>query len=79
MQKLNIVGIKIDNRDDHAAEVQKVLTTYGNKIIGRFGVPTQDKNNGLIAIVMEAETNDIQHLANDLHNIDGVEINSMNV
>lgn len=34
MDKLNIIGIRIDNRGDHAASVQEVLTRYGTNISG---------------------------------------------
>ena len=79
MHKMNLIGIRVDDRDDHAASVQKVLTNYGTKISGRFGVPAPDKHDGLIAIVMEADTNDVQRLTSDLRNIEGVVVNSMSV
>ena len=79
MDKLNIIGIRVDDRDDHATSVQKVLTNYGNKIIGRFGVPAPDENDGLIAIVMHADAHDVKSISSDLRNIDGVAVNSMNV
>jgi putative iron-only hydrogenase system regulator len=76
---LNIVGIRVDGRGDHATHVQHVLTSYGTKIIGRFGVPAPDKEDGLIAIVMKAEESDIKSLSEDLSNIEGVSVNSMDV
>jgi len=79
MDKLNIIGIRVDDRDDRAASVQKVLTNYGAKISGRFGVPARDKQDGLIAIVMEADASDVHRLTSDLRNIEGVAVNSMNV
>lgn len=78
MTDLNIVGIRVDNRGDHATSVQHVLTSYGTKIIGRFGVPAPDKTDGLIAIVMKADTGDVQRLSDDLSEIEGVTVNSMN-
>ncbi|MEN6461394.1 MAG: hypothetical protein ABFC94_08515 [Syntrophomonas sp.] len=79
MTDLNIVGIRVDDRGDHAANVQHVLTSYGSKIIGRFGVPAPDKTDGLIAIVMKADTSDVQRLSNDLRKIEGVTVDSMNL
>jgi len=79
MDKLNIVGIRVDDRDDHAASVQKVLTNYGKKISGRFGVPTSNKEDGLIAVVMEASENEVQRFTGDLRSIEGVIVSSMNI
>lgn len=79
MTSLNIVGIRVDDRGDHATHVQHVLTSYGTKIIGRFGVPAPDKTDGLIAIVMKADESDIKSLSQDLSNIDGVTVSSMSV
>ncbi len=79
MNQLNIVGIRVDNRDDHATGVQKVLTNYGTKIAGRFGVPFPDKHAGLIAVVMDAESKDVQRFVNDLREIEGVAVSSMKV
>ncbi len=79
MKRLNIIGIRVDDRDDHADNVQKVLTTYGTKISARFGIPAPDKHDGLIAILMEADTSDVQHLTSDLRNIEGVTVNAMDL
>jgi len=77
MKKLNVIGIRVDDRDDHAASVQKVLTNYGKKISGRFGVPAHDKHDGLITLIMEADSEDVQSFTADLRNIEGVAVNSM--
>ncbi len=79
MSDLNIVGIRLDDRSDHASSVQKVLTNYGDQIVGRFGIPTPDKQDGLIAVVIEAESSDVQCLTDDLRKIDGVIANSLNL
>ena len=79
LSSLDIIGIRVDDRDDHADSVQKVLTQYGSQITGRFGIPTPDKEDGLITIVMEADTSEVHRLTNDLLRIEGVVVNSMRV
>lgn len=76
---MNIVAIRVDHRDDHALEVQKVLTEYGETIIGRFGVPAPGENDGLIAVVMKADPKDVQDFSSDLGKIEGVTVYSMQV
>lgn len=79
MGKVSIIGIRVDDRDDHAAGVQKVLTTYGHEISGRFGVPTHDKHDGLITVIMQSDAEVVHQFVSDLRSIDGVSVNSMNV
>ncbi len=79
MNKLSIVGIRVDNRGDHATRVQDVLTSHGTKIVGRFGVPTPDKRDGLITVIMDAEDDDVQHLTNKLSQISGVAVDSISL
>ncbi|MGI5920434.1 MAG: hypothetical protein ACOX6I_01700 [Syntrophomonadaceae bacterium] len=79
MDELNIVGIRIDDRGDRATSVQHVLTRYGTKIIGRFGVPAPDKTDGVIALIMKSDAGDIENLSADLRKIDGVTVNSMHL
>lgn len=79
MSSLNIIGIRVDDRDDHAASVQKVLTHYGSQISVRFGIPTPDKDDGLITVVMEADKSEIRRFTDDLLSIEGVVVNSMSV
>lgn len=79
MGELNIVGIRIDDRDDRAPQVQKVLTSYGTKIIGRFGIPRPNKEDGLIAVIVEADSDDVRQMTADLKRISGVTVNAMNL
>ena len=47
-----MVGIQVAHRADLAPEVQAIITKYGSVIIGRFGVPSFDKDRGLIVLLM---------------------------
>ena len=77
MKELTIIGIRVDHRHDHAPIVQQVLTNYGSKIIGRFGVPDPNDDDGLVTVIMHAEQSDIATIVGDLRNITGVSANSM--
>lgn len=79
MRKVNIIGIRVDDRDDHATSVQKILTNYGKEISGRFGIPTHDKHDGLITVIMQSDAEVVHQFTSDLRNIDGVSVSSMNV
>lgn len=54
-EEIFVLGILVKNRSDFAPEVQQIITEYGSDIIGRLGVPSQDKSNGLILLVIQGE------------------------
>ena len=54
-EKFYLVGMLVKNRPDQAPDLQEIITEYGSDIIGRFGIPSADKQEGLIALVMQEE------------------------
>lgn len=73
-RRLSLVGILVDHRGEMAPQVQEVITRFGTEIIGRFGVPSPSKEKGLITLVMEAESGEVQELTNGLKKIEGIEV-----
>ncbi len=75
MKKLAIVGVIITNRNV-VPEVQKVLSDYGDIIIGRMGVP--DKANGInaIALIVEGENEQLSAMTGKLGRLDSVSVKS---
>ncbi len=71
-----IVGLMVDERADHAPEVQEVLTKYGSNIISRSGIPDPGRQRGIITLTMQAHDNERQSLENDLSGIEGVTVKS---
>ncbi len=53
--KFYLVALLVKNRPDLAPDLQKIITGYGSDVIGRFGIPSADKQDGLIILVMENE------------------------
>lgn len=60
-----VVGMQVPNRADLAPEVQSIITKYGGDIIGRFGLPSADKDRGLIILLMQ-EAEAVGRLTADL-------------
>lgn len=75
MKKIAIVGVIITNRNV-VPEVQKVLSDYGDIIIGRMGVP--DKANGInaIALIVEGENEQLSAMTGKLGRLDSVSVKS---
>ncbi len=75
MKKIAIVGVIITDRGV-VQDVQKVLSDYGDIIIGRMGVP--DKANGInaIALIVEGENEQLSALTGKLGRLDSVSVKS---
>lgn len=75
-KRLGFVGIIVEDREKHAAGVNKVLSEYGDMIVARTGVPYKEKNCGVITLVVDATTDDIGSLTGKLGAIEGVSVKS---
>jgi putative iron-only hydrogenase system regulator len=75
-KRLGFVGIIVEDREKHAASVNKVLSEYGDMIVARTGVPYKEKNCGVITLVVDATTDDIGGLTGKLGAIEGVSVKS---
>lgn len=54
-EQIYLVGMLVNNRSEQAPDVQEIITEYGSDVIGRFGIPSADKQDGLIVLVMQEE------------------------
>ena len=71
-----IVGLQVPNRADLAPEVQSIITKYGQDIIGRFGLPSSDKDKGLIVLLMQ-EAEAVGRLTTDLEEMGDLQIRTV--
>ena len=73
-----LISIKNQNRKETAAEVQALLTRYGENITTRLGIrdPENDKK-GIIIVTYNQE--DVENFIEDLNKIHEVEVNYMEV
>jgi len=76
-KKLTVVGLMVNDRSGSAPKVQEIITRHGTDILCRMGVPTQDKENGLITLVMDGPETSIQELISDLQATEDVVVQTM--
>lgn len=76
---MKIVGISIDKRTDSAPKVQEILTKYGDKIIGRFGVHDPEDEHGVITLNVVADNDYINNLEEEIKKLDGVKMKYMDL
>lgn len=75
-KRIGVVGIVIDDRDKVAKEVNEILSRYGKLIIGRLGVPRDEDNMGVIALLVEGTTDDIGALTGELGSLKKISVKS---
>lgn len=77
MNKMTIMGIRVDHRADVAPRVQEILTKHGSIIMSRFGVPDSKKKDGLITLYIPGGNEEIIELSQELASIEGVTVKTM--
>lgn len=70
-----MVAIIVESRDS-VETVNKFLSTYGEIIVGRMGVPYKEKNLNVISIIVDGTTDEIGALTGKLGRISGVTVKS---
>ncbi len=75
-RRLGFVGIIIENRKEAAPAVNAVLSEFGDAVIGRMGIPHAKKNYSVIALIVDATTDEVGALTGKLGKISGVSVKS---
>lgn len=76
MTRIGVIGIVITGGREHAAEVQEILTEFGDMIVGRMGVPDRINNVNCISVIVEGANERISALTGKLGRIDDVNVKS---
>lgn len=75
-KRIGTVTIIITKRESQAENVNKILSEFGDMIIGRLGVPYSPKNLHIIALIVHASTDEIGALTGKLGALAGVQVKS---
>ena len=68
-------GIIIEDREQSAAQVQKILSEHSSIITGRMGIPNLENGSlSIITVILHATTDEIGALSGKLGRIPGVSI-----
>ena len=71
MNRLALIGIIVSNRDS-VEQLNKLLSQYGDYILGRMGIPYRQKGVSVISVVLDAPANEISSLSGKLGMLPGV-------
>ena len=71
-----LIGVRMENRIDHAAKFQETLTKNGRKIKTRLGLHEVSddacSNDGIIVLQPCGNKEDVEALVNELNSLEGV-------
>lgn len=75
-RRISVVGIIVTNREESADKVNEILSRYGHYIIGRMGIPYREKGISVMALIVDASTDELGALTGQLGSIPGVKVKS---
>ena len=76
-KQLTVLGMMVNDRSDAAPEIQEIITRHGRDIVCRMGIPTQDKTDGLITLIMDGPKESVDGLVRDLQEAKEVVVQTM--
>ena len=74
--RVAIIGIIVED-NTYIEELNNLLHKYSHIIVGRMGVPYRDRNIGVISIVVDAPSDEINTLSGKLGMIKGINSKTM--
>lgn len=70
-KRLAVISIIVENRL-HSAEINSLLSEYGEYVVGRMGIPYREKGVSVISVVIDAPAELINRLTGKLGMLEGV-------
>ncbi len=75
MKRIGIVGIVIEDLDS-ISNVNNIISSYSDIIVGRLGIPYKEKGVSVISLVVDGTNEDIGSLTGKLGSIKGINVKS---
>lgn len=75
VKRLGVVGIVIENRQV-VPQVNAILSDHAEMIIGRMGLPHQEKDISIIALIVDGTTDQVGSMTGKLGNLKNVTVKS---
>lgn len=74
--RISVVSILVFNRES-AEQVNSVLSSYGEYIIGRMGIPYKRKNVSVLSVALDAPVEITNALTGKLGKTEGVSVKAL--
>lgn len=75
-ERVGVVGIVVADRKRQAGTVNRILSEFGDIVVGRMGIPYREHNISVIALIVNGDTDQIGALTGKLGSIPGVKVKS---
>jgi len=76
-ERIGVLGIIIEDREKAAPRVNDILGRFGDIIVGRMGIPYREKGIHVVALIVEATTDELGALTGKLGNLPNVSVKSI--
>ena len=73
-QRIGTVSIIVHNRAESARRVNEIISTYGEIVVGRLGLPYGAKAVHIIALIVDGTNDEIGALTGKLGALPGVDV-----
>ena len=75
-KRMGVVSVIVGNRQQDAGMVNDIISRHGELVIARMGVPCRDRGVSVIALIIEATTNEVGSLTGQLGSLPSVRVKS---
>ncbi|KMQ50270.1 hypothetical protein CHISP_2840 [Chitinispirillum alkaliphilum] len=75
-KRLGFVGIIIEQRENSAKDVNRILSDFASMIVARTGLPYDKKNCSVITLVVDCTTDQLGALTGKLGAVGGITVKS---
>ncbi|HPK53639.1 MAG TPA: iron-only hydrogenase system regulator [Smithellaceae bacterium] len=76
-KRIGTITVIVTNRENQSQNVNKILSEYGESIIGRMGIPYPPKGLHIISLIVHASTDEIGALTGKLGALQGIQVKSV--
>ncbi|MGM0414203.1 MAG: TM1266 family iron-only hydrogenase system putative regulator [Bacillota bacterium] len=75
-KRIGVVGIVIEDRNEVAEKLNKILSDYGDIILGRMGIPSREYDLSMLSLIVEGTPDQVAGMTGKIGNLPGVSIKS---
>ncbi|GFM32305.1 TM1266 family iron-only hydrogenase system putative regulator [Desulfovibrio subterraneus] len=75
-KRMGVVSVIVGNRQQDAGMVNDIISRHGELVLARMGVPCRDRGVSVIALIIEATTNEVGSLTGQLGSLPSVRVKS---
>lgn len=74
--RISVIGILVEDRSKSAERINRILSEFGNIIVGRMGIPYRERNISVITIIVDGTNDEIGALTGKLGQVTKVKVKS---